>query len=162
MATHVKRAVHAKARHPEVVAASVAMLAETGHLDMKQVAAEAGVSRASLYRYYPDRFQLESEIAELGFAAMVAAAAEHEHRRDKLRAAFDFLADQPGYAAAIVAQAATIPASAMTATAEWLTGEAGFAPLIAGIAVMAATPAREPGDREVIAHAVERLLAHID
>src|SRR5690606_28672853 len=41
--------------HPDVVAAGVAMLASDGSIDMKRLATDAGISRASLYRYYPDK-----------------------------------------------------------------------------------------------------------
>lgn len=154
--------VHSTGRHPDVVSVGVEMLAETGHLDMKKVAAKAGMSRASLYRYYTDRFQLEAEIAALGIESMVAAAASHAHKREKLRAAFEFLVDHPGHAAAIVAQAATVSAGVMGATAEGIAGDAAFAPLIAGIAVLSATPARADDDVEVIHALIDRLLGNVD
>jgi DNA-binding phage protein len=59
--------------HPDVIAAGTAMLANGGTIDMKQLAADAGMSRASLYRYYPDKVKVEAEIAGTGNEGMVAA-----------------------------------------------------------------------------------------
>ncbi|MEZ5165741.1 MAG: TetR/AcrR family transcriptional regulator [Acidimicrobiales bacterium] len=66
--------------HPRIVEAATAMLRRTGSLDMKQLAREVGLSRASLYRYYPDKSQLAAEIAALGLDGMERAAAPFDAR----------------------------------------------------------------------------------
>jgi len=136
--------------HPDVVAAATAMLAEIGALDMTRLASQAGMSRASLYRYYPDKAKLEAEIAGIGIDGMVRAASVHAEPADKFRAAAGFLSRHPGEAAAMIPFAAMASVEVLGMTVEKITGDAASAPLIVGIAVMAATPTRHDGDAQAL------------
>jgi AcrR family transcriptional regulator len=136
--------------HPDVIAAGTAMLASGGSIDMKQLAADAGMSRASLYRYYPDKVKVEAEIAGAGIEGMVAAARGEHSVAEKFRAAAEYLIVNPGEAAALIPFAAMVSVSVLGPTVERITGDGASAPLIVGIAVMAATPGRQPGDEDVL------------
>ena len=72
------------------------MLGESGIIDMKKLAAEAGLSRASLYRYYPDKSKVEAEVARIGIEGMVAAARHEQGVAARFRAAAGYLVDHPG------------------------------------------------------------------
>lgn len=145
--------------HPDVIAAGTAMLAAGGSIDMKQLAADAGMSRASLYRYYPDKVKVEAEIAGAGLEGMVVAARRHKSVADKFRAAANYLVENPGEAAAVIPFAAMVSVSVLGPTVEQITGDAASAPLIVGIAVMAATPGREPGDENALRRYIDECAA---
>lgn len=136
--------------HPDVIRAGTTMLACTGMIDMKQLAADSGMSRATLYRYYPDKVKVEAEIAGVCIEGMVHAAGSHNSPSGKFRAAAEYLIDHPGEAAAVVPLAAMVSVRVLGAAVDTIIGDEGAAPLIVGIAVMAATPGRQDGDVDAI------------
>lgn len=150
------------AHHPAVIEAGIAMFAEHGSIDMKQLAADAGMSRASLYRYYPDKVKVEAEIAGVCLEGMADAARLHHTPATRFRAAAQYLLEHPGEAAAVVPFAAMVSVSVLGPTVEKVTGDAGSAPMIVGIAVMAATPGRQVGDEAAIRDAIEQCAALLD
>ena len=145
---------------PDVVAAGRDMLATLGTIDMKRLAGLAGMSRASLYRYYPDRRQLEAEIAGLGIECMVELAASHADAADKLRVALEYLARNPGEAAAMSTLAAMVSVDTIAATVERVTGDGTHAACMLGLAVMAATPMRDADHVETLQRHIDRVVAH--
>lgn len=145
--------------HPEVVRAGTDMLAATGTIDMKQLAQDAGMSRASLYRYYPDRAKVEAEIAGACVEGMLAAASGHDTPAAKFRAAGRYLVDNPGEAAAVVPFAAMVSVRVLGTTVDTIMGDHCTAPMIVGIAVMAATPGRRDDDVESIHRYIDECAA---
>jgi AcrR family transcriptional regulator len=141
---------NAVVHHPDVIAAGTAMLANGGSIDMKQLAADAGMSRASPYRYYPDKVKVEAEIVGAGIEGMVAATHGEHSVADKFGAAAEYLIDNPGEAAALIPFAAMVFVSVLGPTVERITGDGASAPIIVGIAVMAATLGRQPGDENLL------------
>jgi len=136
--------------HPAVVECGTRMLRETGWIDMKQLAQDAGLSRASLYRYYPDKSKVEGEVARIGIEGMMTASRNERGVADKFRASARYLVANPGEAAAVFPFAAMVSVSVLAAVVETLTGDETCSPLIVGIAAMAATPGRLEGDEEVL------------
>ncbi len=146
--------------HPAVIAAATEMLATDGAIDMKQLALNAGISRASLYRYYPDRQQVEGEIAALALETLVVATAGVDDPSDRLQIAADHLIANPAHAAAVLPLMATVPVEVVARSAELILGDSRFMPWLIGIAAMAAA-AHRAGDSaaltELVAAAVEQL-----
>jgi len=136
--------------HPAVVECGTRMLRETGSVDMKQLAQDAGLSRASLYRYYPDKSKVEAEVARIGIEGMMAASRHARGVADKFRCSARYLVANPGEAAAIFPFAAMVSVSVLGAVVETITGDETCSPLIVGIAAMAATPGRLDGDEAVL------------
>lgn len=149
------------AHHPAVIECGTRMLSETGVIDMKRLAAEAGLSRASLYRYYPDRSKVEGEVARIAIDGMVVAAGSEQGAAAKFRAAANYLVENPGEAAAVYPLAAMVSVSVLGAVVERITGDESSAPLIVGIAVVAATPGRKEGDEEVLRRYIDRCAASL-
>ena len=145
--------------HPAVIECGTRMLRETGVIDMKKLAADAGVSRASLYRYYPDKAKVEGEVARIGIEGMVAATRKERGVAAKFRAAANYLVDHPGEAAAVYPFAAMVSVRVLGAVVEQITGDEASAPLIVGIAVMAATPGRQPGDEDALRRYIDECAA---
>lgn len=145
--------------HPDVVAAATAQLAARGAIDMKQLAEDAGMSRASLYRYYPDKTKVEGEVAAVCIEGMVAAARDHDTAASKFRAAARYLVDHPGESAAVVSFAAMVSVQVLGSTADTITGGECAAVMLVGIAVTAATPGRHEGDVTTIHQYIDECAA---
>ena len=141
--------------HAAVVAAGIAMLDDEGAIDMKRLAIAAGMSRASLYRYYPDRGELIAEIAARGLEELVAVLADHPAPHERLRAVGDFLLANRAYAIAMLEAAETASPEALDVVCELLVGDASFAPWFVGITAMCA--GAELDDAELA-----RVRRHID
>ncbi|MEQ8840566.1 MAG: TetR family transcriptional regulator [Acidimicrobiales bacterium] len=143
------------AHYPSVVECGTRMLSDTGEIDMKRLAAEAGVSRATLYRYYPDKSKVEAEVARIGIEGMADAARHEQGVAAKFRVAADYLVGHPGEAAAIFPFAAMVSVGVLGAVVEQITGDESCAPLLIGIAVMAATPRRHARDEDLLRRYIE-------
>lgn len=132
----------------DVLDAAIEMINEDGAIDMKQLAQRAGISRASLYRYYADRRQVEGEVAARALKQLVAEVAPvGDDPVDRCQAAAAFLIDHPGEAAAIVWMAAAVGVDVLAATAELVVGDGNYAPWIIGVAAMSRA-ANRGGERE--------------
>lgn len=145
--------------HPEIVAIATEMLATDGAIDMKRLAQRVGLSRASLYRYYPDRCQLESEIAARGAQGLATEAAAQPTRAGKLRAAAEYLVSHPGEAAAMIPLAATVSVDVLRTTTEAITGNPADTAWIVGFAVIAATPGRDEADVAAMKASIDEAVA---
>jgi hypothetical protein len=99
------------------------------------------------------------EIAGICLGGMADAAREQSTPSSRFRAAAEYLADHPGEAAAVVPLAAMVSVGVLDATVEKITGDTGSSPMIVGIAVMSATPGREPGDEEALSAAIDTCAA---
>lgn len=152
-------AANAVVHHPTVIECGTRMLGETGTIDMKRLAADAGVSRASLYRYYPDKSKLEGEVARIAVEGMLAAASGEEGVAAKFRAAANYLVDHPGEAAAVYPFGAMVSVEVIGAVVEQVTGDDAATPQLVGISVMAATPGRRPGDAAALRRYIDQCAA---
>lgn len=141
--------------HEAVVIAGVEMLAAEGAIDMKRLAIAAGMSRASLYRYYPERTELIAEIAGLGLEELVAAVAEIPVRADRVRCVGEYMLSHRAQTIAMVEMAETASPDALDTVSELLVGDRSLAPWFVGIASMCCG---EDLDDEEIA----RIRCHID
>ena len=154
-------ATHRAGDHRTIVAGAVEMLAADGVIDMKRLAKQVGVSRASLYRHFPDRCQLESEVAARAARGMAAAVDAQPDRPAKLRALAEYLVAHPGEAAAIVRLAAEVRADLLRLATGALTGAAADTAWVLGFAVMAATPGRSDADVAALQASIYDLVGEI-
>lgn len=130
--------IHKKA----VYDAAVAMLERTGIIDMKQLAIDAGISRASLYRYYSDKLAVEADVAGVIAVRMAEAAAKHDHILDKLRSAIDVMIEYPAGAASLGPVVAEADPEVIATSCESIIGHAAATPVLVGFAAMIASAAR--------------------
>lgn len=120
--------------------AALGMLAVEGSIDMKRLAAQAGMSRASLYRYYSDRSELMGEIAGVGFAEMVALLETVESRCERVRVVGEYMLSEPSKTIAMLEMAANASTEVLDAVAELLVGNDTHSPWFIGLASICATP----------------------
>ena len=130
--------IHKKA----VFDAAVVMLERTGIIDMKQLAIDAGISRASLYRYYADKLAVEAEVAGCLAARMAEATAPHELVIDKLRAAIDVMMTFPAGAASLAPVVAEADPDVIAESCTAVIGHPGATPVLVGFAAMIASAYR--------------------
>lgn len=142
-------------RHPAVAQAALEMLQDSGAIDMKQLATAAGMSRASLYRYYPDRREVIGEIAALGVSDMVLLAAVLSTTPDRIREIGGYMLTHPAHAAAMREMVEFVATDALDAVAEQLVGSAMYAPWLIGLAAMCAPPGMTEQD-------IARVQCHIE
>ena len=142
-------------------AAAVRMLEATGVIDMKKLAADAGISRASLYRYYPDKLAVESEIAAELAVDMGKAADQHDDFGGKLRAAVEVMLDQPAAAAAIGPVVAAADVEVLAESAKQIVGHPATAPLLVGYAAFAAAAHRR-GEIDDVRRMLDRTMAQFE
>jgi AcrR family transcriptional regulator len=138
------------AHNPVVIRAGITMLTEIGTIDMKRLASEAGISRASLYRCYPDKSKVEAEIARIAIDGMMIAARGYHTTAERFRVAAEYLVAHPGEAAALYPFTAMVSVDVLGAAVAQVTGDESATPLLIGLAVMAATPGRRDGDEEAL------------
>ena len=130
--------------HREAVfAAAVTMLETEGAIDMKRLATLAGISRASLYRYYPDKLAVEAEVAACLVRKMTDAAAPFDKVVDKADAAIGVLLDFPAGAAALGPVVAAADVAVIATSAEVVIGHPGVTPVLVGFAAMVASASRQ-------------------
>ncbi|MEM9204442.1 MAG: TetR family transcriptional regulator [Actinomycetota bacterium] len=129
--------------------AAVVMLEADGEIDMKELAARAKISRASLYRYYPDKLAVEAEIAASLVRKMTAAAAEHDDLVDRADAAIGALLDFPAGAAALGPVVAAADLGVISASVEAVVGHPAVTPVLIGFASIVA-PASRRGDMDAV------------
>ena len=130
-------------QHRDVVYdAAIEMLETEGTIDMKRLAAEAGISRASLYRYYPDKLAVETEVVGCLVTKMNEAAAPFESVVDKADAAIGVLLDFPAGAAALAPVVAAADLEVISTSAGVVLGHPGVTPVIVGFAAMVASASR--------------------
>jgi AcrR family transcriptional regulator len=144
-------------QHREVVFdAAVEMLEADGVIDMKHLAARAGISRASLYRYYPDKLAVEAEVAAALVRRMTAAAEPFDRVVDKADAAIGVLLDFPAGAAALGPVVAAADIEVIATSSEVVVGHRGVAPVLVGFAAMIAAASRRSqlDDVRAMRHAV--------
>lgn len=133
---------HVSIHKKDVYDAAVAMLERTGIIDMKQLAIDAGISRASLYRYYSDKLAVEADVAGVTAVRMAEAAAQHEHILDKLRSVIDVMIAFPAGAASLGPVVAEADPAVIAASCESIVGHAAATPVLVGFAAMIASAAR--------------------
>lgn len=140
---------HLVVHKDEVQAAAIRMLEHTGAIDMKQLAIDSGISRASLYRYYPDKLAVESEIAAALAVKMAAAASQHDDFAAKLRAAVEVMLDDRAGAAALGPVVAAADVAVIAESAKVVVGHPAAAPLLIGYAALVAAADRKGGIEDV-------------
>lgn len=145
----------------DVQAAAVRMLESTGVIDMKQLAVEAGISRASLYRYYPDKLSVESEIAAALAAAMGRAADEHDDVLGKLRAALEAMLDDPAGAAALGPVVAAADVDVVAESSKTIVGHPAAAPILVGYAALTASAHRR-GEIDKVRRMLDRTMRQFE
>lgn len=123
--------------------AAITMLEAEGAIDMKRLASLAGISRASLYRYYPDKLAVEAEVAACVMRRITQAAAPFDTIVDKADAAIGVLLDFPGGAAAIGPVVAAADVAVISTSAEVAVGHPGVTPVLVGFAVLVASASRQ-------------------
>ncbi|MEM8705649.1 MAG: TetR family transcriptional regulator [Actinomycetota bacterium] len=133
---------HVAIHKDAVFAAAVEMLAETGVIDMKQLAVRAGISRASLYRYYADKLAVEAEVAGCLARRMAEAAASHERVLDKLRVVIDVMIEFPAGAASLAPVVAEADPDVIAESCRSIVGHPGATPVLVGFAAMIASAHR--------------------
>ena len=136
-------------RKDAVQAAAALMLEQTGTIDMKQLAGAVGISRASLYRSYPDKLAVETSIAADLARRMSAAADRHDGFVDRLQAVIEVLLEDPAGAAALAPVVAAVDFDLIAESAEVLVGRASAAPVIIGFATLIASAHRRSALDEV-------------
>lgn len=119
-----------------VFAAAVEMLESSGVIDMKHLAGKAGISRASLYRYYADKLAVEAEVAGCLATRMATAAGGHERVLDKLRAVIDVMIEFPAGAAALGPVVAEAEPEVIAESCTAIVGHPGATPVLVGFAAM--------------------------
>ncbi len=123
--------------HQGVLDAAIEMINEHGAIDMKRLAERSGISRATLYRYYADRRQVEGEVAARALEQMVREVVlVGDDPADRCQTAAGFLIAHPGEAAAITRMATEVGIDVLVATAELVVGDGNYAPWIIGVAAM--------------------------
>lgn len=128
--------------------AAIDMLETTGEIDMKQLAVSAGISRASLYRYYPDKLAVDAEIA--GSLAKRAATASAGLTRvpDKLRATIETMIEFPAGAAALGPVVAEAAPDVIAESCRIVVGHRATTPVVVGFAaIIAAAHRRDSMDQ---------------
>jgi AcrR family transcriptional regulator len=145
-----------------VVDAALRMLAIEGSIDMKRLAAEADMSRASLYRYYSDRSELMAEIAGVGFAEMVARLDGVESRCERIRVVGEYMLAEPATTIAMMEMAVTASTEALDAVSELLVGNDTHSPWFIGLASICATPRMSDTDVARVRRHIAELAALID
>ena len=90
---------------------------------------------------------------------MIAAANEVDGVAAKFRAAANYLVDHPGEAAAVHPFGAMVSVDVIGAVVEQVAGDDGPTPQLVGIAVMAATPGRKPGDEKTLRRYIDQCAA---
>ena len=126
----------------QVLDAAFEMLAEDGVIDMKRLAAKAGISRASLYRYYPDKLAVEAEVAATLAARMTRATQHEDNIVDKLRVAIDVLIANPAGAASLGPIVAAAELDVISQSVEVIVGHRAATPVLIGFAAMVASAHR--------------------
>ena len=126
--------------HDAAVAAALVMLETEGSIDMKRLAAAASISRASLYRYYPDRGELIAEIAGVGFAEMVGRLDGIESRGERIRLVGEYMLAESAKTIAMLEMAASASTEALDAVSELLVGNDTHSPWLIGLASICARP----------------------
>lgn len=152
---------HLVVHKDEVQAAAVRMLEDTGVIDMKRLAVESGISRASLYRYYPDKLAVESEIAAALAVKMGKAAAHHSDFGAKLRAAVEVLFDDPAGCAALGPVVAAVGADVLAESAKAIVGHPAAAPMLVGYGALAASAHRR-GEIDSVRRMLERTMKQFE
>ena len=152
---------HLVVHKDEVQDAAVRMLEETGIIDMKRLAVDSGISRASLYRYYPDKLAVESEIAAALAVAMGEAAAQHTDFGAKLRAAVEVMFADPAGCAALGPVVAAVGADVLAESAKTIVGHPAAAPMLVGFGALAAAAHRR-GDIESVQRMLERTMKQFE
>lgn len=122
--------------------AAVVMLESEGAIDMKRLAGLAGISRASLYRYYPDKLAVEAEVAGCLVQRMHDAASTVESIVDKADAVIGVLLEFPAGAAALGPVVAAADVDVISTSAEVVVGHPAVTPLLVGFAAMVASASR--------------------
>ncbi|MEO0492153.1 MAG: hypothetical protein AAF081_01920 [Actinomycetota bacterium] len=136
-----------------VFVAAVEMLEETGVIDMKQLAGRAGISRASLYRYYADKLAVEAEVAGCLARLMAEAAADHQQVLGKLRVVIDVMIEFPAGAAALAPVVAEADPAVIAESCEAIVGHPGATPVLVGFAAMISSAHRRGSIEQVKAMA---------
>ncbi|MEM9521521.1 MAG: hypothetical protein AAGA37_19580 [Actinomycetota bacterium] len=126
-----------------VFEAAVAMLETDGLIDMKRLASLAGISRASLYRYYPDKLAVEAEVAACLVQKMTEAAAPFDTVVDKADAAIGVLLEFPAGAASLGPVVAAADVDVIATSAAVVIGHPGITPVLVGFAAMVASASRQ-------------------
>lgn len=126
----------------QVYTAALTMLETEGSIDMKRLATAAGISRASLYRYYPDKLAVEAEVAAATARRMTEAAAPHEGLVKRLDAAMGVLIDFPAGAASLAPVVAVSDVSVISTSVEVIVGHIAATPVILGFAELVASAHR--------------------
>ena len=144
-----------------VFEAAVAMLESEGAIDMKRLASLAGISRASLYRYYPDKLAVEAEVAAAVAQRMTEAAKPFDDIVQRLDAAMGALMAFPGGAAALAPVAAVADVNVIAESVETIIGHVAATPVILGFAALVATASRrgQLDDVEVMRQAITKQFA---
>lgn len=122
--------------------AAIEMLEHEGTIDMKRLAVRAGISRASLYRYYPDKLAVETEVAACLVTRMTEAAEPFDTVVDKADAAIGVLLDFPAGAAALGPVVAAANIDVISTSAGVVVGHPGVTPVLVGFAAMIASASR--------------------
>jgi len=135
--------------HDAVIEAALEMLGREGNIDMKRLATAAGMSRASLYRYYPDRGELIAEVAGIGFEGLVSYVNGVSGAAQRIEAVGDYMLAHTAETIAMLEMASSASADALDAAAELVFGDSDSAPWLVGIASMCATPS--PTERDIAA-----------
>lgn len=125
-----------------VFEAAIVMLETEGAIDMKRLAGSAGISRASLYRYYPDKLAVEAELAGCLVKKMNKAAAPFDRVVDKVDAAIGVLIDFPAGAAALGPVVAAADVDVIATSAGVVVGHPAVTPLLVGFAAIVASATR--------------------
>ena len=145
----------------QVFDAAVAMVEAEGVIDMKRLATASGISRASLYRYYPDKLAVEAEVAAAAAQRMTEAAKPFDDIVQRLDAAMGALMAFPGGAAALAPVAAVADVNVIAESVETIIGHVAATPVILGFAALVATASRrgQLDDVEVMRQAITKQFA---
>ncbi len=116
------------------------MINDDGVIDMKRLAEAVGISRATIYRHYSDRRQVEGAVAGRALEQMLplvlSGGGDHIGR---CQIAASFLIDHPAEATAIVSMVEQVGVDVLATTADHLVGDGAYAPWLIGIAAMSRT-----------------------